>query len=134
MSQVYTKTSVYKFPDTAENNKINMMADRNFAKLEKMVFTNLDKIDDRGLADVVYALSNNHREEQGTLRPKQFDKVLEAVLKEFQDRLPYIEESLVGSMCKSLSHLPVFQRLGDSEDILDKVLTRVRGVKDTYAL
>jgi hypothetical protein len=45
-----------------------------------MIFTNLDKIDDRGFTDAVYSFSKNHSEEQGNLRPKQFDKILAVIV------------------------------------------------------
>lgn len=58
-----------------------MLADKPFAKLEYEVFTNLDKLNDRGFTDAIYAFSKNHSEEQGALRPKQFDKIVEVALK-----------------------------------------------------
>lgn len=57
-----------------------MLADKQFTKLEYIIFTNLDKIDDRGFTDAVYSFSKNHQEEQGNLRPKQFDKILSVIV------------------------------------------------------
>lgn len=98
------------------------------------MFTNLDKLSDRGLTDAIHSFSNNHKEEQGALRPKHFDKIVEVILKEFEDRVGYLEEMLLGAVCRSLINLPVTQNSKDTEGILSKIMDRITGVKDLYAL
>ena len=53
---------------------------------------------------------------------------------EFCDRLLYIEETLLGALCRSLIKLPVFGKLGREDEILNKIAGRVKEIKDLYAL
>ena len=62
MSRLYSVCSLYEFPETDQNSRINMLRDPKYINLEKNLFKNIDKIDDESFADAVFSYARNHKE------------------------------------------------------------------------
>lgn len=58
-----------------------MLNDRKFINLERNLFMNVHQLSDDAFADAVFAYCKNHKQEQGVLRPKMSEKIVEAMWK-----------------------------------------------------
>lgn len=86
-----------------------MLSDKNFIGLERYVFENIDKVDNTFFTDALYSFSFNHFEEQGALKPRMFEAVARKICTELEERIGYLPEEDLGSVCRSMCKLPVFR-------------------------
>lgn len=61
MSRIYSICSLYDFPETDYNNRINMLNDKKYVDLERNLFKNLKQLSDESYADAVFAYGKNHK-------------------------------------------------------------------------
>ena len=109
VSNIYSKTSTYAFPETDQNNRINMLNDPLFIKLEKSTFKNLHQLNDDDFCSAVWAYSRNHEEEQGILNTNISDRVGDAVVEELSFRQYNLSEENLGLVLRGLAKLPVMR-------------------------
>lgn len=134
-AQIYSKTCLFKFPENEENNRINMLADKKFIEVERFVFENCDKLSNSFFADALQSFSHNHAEEQGAIRPRMFDAIAKKVCTEVEERIGYLPEADLGSVCRSLVKLPIFgKNLFNEIAILDKISDRISSIENVYVL
>lgn len=81
MSRIYAKTSTYLFSENDENNRVNLLNDPIFKRLESSLFRELDKINDELFCDAVWAYSRNHEQEEGVLNIKKSDAIQMAIFR-----------------------------------------------------
>lgn len=110
-----------------------MLADKKFIRVERYVFENCDKLSNEFFADALEAFSRNHVEEQGAIKPRMFEAILGKVSAEFEERVGYLPEAELGSVCRSLVKLPIFGRLNEAA-ILEKVSERLEEIESVYVM
>lgn len=60
LANIYSKTSLYRFPETATNNRVNMMATKEFQGLEAASFKQMVNLNHTDFCSLVYSYASNH--------------------------------------------------------------------------
>lgn len=64
-----------------------MLNDPSFQAVERKTFKEITKLNDSDFCSVVWAFASNHKEEQGALRRKLYDKINSVVYEELCFRI-----------------------------------------------
>ena len=133
VANIYSKTSLYQFPETEKNNRVNMLNDPLFVKLEKSTFMNLHKLNDDSFCSAVWSFAVNHEQEQGVLNKKVSDRANLAVFDELTFRMYNMSEENLGLLLRALSKMPLM-RLDTPKwgEVVAYIRNKLPQIQNTY--
>ncbi len=65
---------------------------------------NIHQLSDESFADAVFGYCRNHKEEQGLLKLKMSERVIETMWRELDERVSSLEEEDLGLIIRSVSN------------------------------
>lgn len=135
VSCIYSRTSLYQFPESEKNNRINMLHDPHFVKLEKLTFQNLQQLHDDDFCSALWSYSKNHQEEQGILNTLVSSKANDAAFEELSFRIYNMTEPNLGLALRAFCLLPVVKKGGkDWTNIVEYLADRLPTIETPYCM
>ena len=85
-----------------------MLHDKKFINLERDLFKNIEQLDNSLFAESVWAYANNHKQEQGLLKPALSNKIQQVIIEELvEHRVNSLDDEDLGLIAQSLTKLPM---------------------------
>ena len=130
MSRVYSRSSTFCFPESDQNNHVNLLAHPTFMHLERHLFKQAHTLADEHYCDAVCAYARHHEHEQGRLHPRQAAKVHEKIYSELEERIYRLSEPDLGILLRALPKLP--SPPASQEQVVEGLVERLPTMRDPY--